>query len=128
MFNTEAEKKLLTQSLLNTEDVGSVIDSLHYVSQNHTPFALYIATADRSSCMWIFDPPTVYDMLGGEDIHDKTFRSVFTDEIERDNGILFYVMRKIGPVIVVRLGEETILSVIDSLQGDVSHLDANSRS
>lgn len=125
MFNTEAEKKLLTQSLLNTQDVDSVIESLLYVAQNHTPFALYIATADRSSCMWIFDPPTVYEMLGGEDIHDKTFRSVFTDDIERGNGILFYVMRKIGPMIAVRLSEDTVRSVIDSLECDVPHLDTD---
>lgn len=116
MFNTEHEREVLAQSLRNSGDVDGVLESLYYVAQNHTPFALYIATADRSSCMWIFDPDTVYEMLGGKDIHDKTFRSVFTDDIERGNGILFYVLRKVGPAIVIRLSEDTIRSVIDSLE------------
>jgi hypothetical protein len=116
MFNTDHEREVLAQSLRKSGDIDNVLESLYYVAQNHTPFALYIATADRSSCMWIFDPDTVYEMLGGEDIHNKTFRSVFTDDIERGNGILFYVLRKVGPAIVIRLSEDTIRSVIDSLE------------
>ena len=116
MFNTEHEREVLAQSLRNSGDIDGVLESLYYVAQNHTPFALYIATADRSSCMWIFDPDTVYEMLGGEDIHTKTFRSLFTDDYEQDQGILFYVLRKVGPAITIRLSEDTIRSVIDSLE------------
>ena len=116
MFNTEHEREVLTQSLRNSGDIDGVLESLYYVAQNHTPFALYIATADRSSCMWIFDPDTVYEMLGGKDIHDKTFRSLFTDGYEKDQGILFYVLRKVGPAITIRLSEDTIRSIIDSLE------------
>ena len=93
-----------------------MIESLHHVAQNHTQLALYIATADRSNCMWIFDPDTVCEMFGGEDIHDKTFRSVFVDDDEREQGILFYVLRKVGPIITIRMGEDTIRSVIDALE------------
>lgn len=93
-----------------------MIESLRHVVQNHTPFALYIATADRSNCMWIFDPDMVCEMLGGEDIHDKTFRSVFVDDDERKQGILFYVFRKVGPILTIRMGEDTIRSVIDTLE------------
>ena len=116
MFNTEHERDVLAQSLRNSGDIGGVIESLYRVAQNHTPFALYIATADRSNCMWIFDPDTVCEMLGGEDIHDKTFRSVFVDDAEREQGILFYVLRKVGPIITIRMGEDTIRSVIDALE------------
>lgn len=115
MFNTEHECDVLAQSLRNSGDIGGVIESLHYVAQNHTPFALYIATADRSNCMWIFDQDTVCEMLGGEDIHDKTFRRVFVDDSERKRGILFYILRKIGPIITIRMEEDTIRSVMDSL-------------
>lgn len=116
MFNSESEKQALTDSLKNSGDLTGVIESLYYVAQNHTPFALYVATADRSNCTWIFDPGMVYDMLGGQDIHDKTFRAVFTDHIERREGILFYVLRKIGPAISIRLSEDTIRQVIDELE------------
>jgi hypothetical protein len=116
VFNTDAEISVLSESLRNSGDIDGVLESLYYVAQNHTPFGLYVATADRSNCMWVFDPQTLYEMLGGEDIHDKTFRSVFVDDIERANGILFYVLKKVGPVIAVRLSEETVRSVIDSLE------------
>jgi hypothetical protein len=116
MFNTEHERDVLAQSLKNSGDIDVVIESLYHVAQNHTPFALYIATADRSNCMWIFDSDTVCEMLGGEDIHDKTFRSVFVNDAERKQGILFYVLRKIGPIVTIRLSEDTIRSIIHALE------------
>lgn len=116
MFNTENEKKTLVDSLRRSGDPAGVLESLYYIEKNHTPFALYVATADQSNCMWIFDPDSVYELLGGQDIHDKTFRSVFIDDIERSEGILFYVLRKIGPAIVIRVSEDTIRFVIDSLE------------
>lgn len=123
--NSESEKQVLIKSLMRSKDREGVIESLNYVLEHHTPFALYIATADRSNCMWVFDPDTVYDMLGGQDIHTKTFRSLFQDDIERSNGILFYVLNKTGPAIVVRLYEETILDVLESLERDVSNHDVH---
>lgn len=115
MFNTEAEKSVLVESLRRAGDPDAVVECLEYILEHHTPFALYVATADRSSCMWIFDPDTVYEMLGGEDIHDKTFRSVFTDDIERGQGILFYVLRKVGPAMVIRLSDTSLRDVLESL-------------
>ena len=116
MFNTDSEINILVESLKNSGNVDGVLESLYYVLEHHTPFGLYVATADRSNCMWIFDPPTLYEMLGGQDIHDKTFRSVFTNDIERSQGILFYVLKKVGPVAVVRLSHSTIKDVIDVLE------------
>lgn len=116
MFNSEAEKQVLVKSLKGSRDPEAVLESLDYVIENHTPFALYVATADKSSCMWLFDPETVYEMLGGQDIHDKTFRTMFVDDIERREGILFYVLRKTGPALIVRLSEETIRDVRDLVQ------------
>lgn len=115
MFNTEQEKEILADSLRRSGDRDSVILCLETVVNNHTPFALYIATKDRSNCTWIFDPDTVYEMIGGEDIHDKTFRSVFTDDIERGQGILFYVLRKVGPAMVIRLSDTSLRDVLESI-------------
>lgn len=115
MFNTEHEKEILADSLKRSGDTESVIYCLESVANDHTPFALYIATEDRSNCTWIFDSDTVYEMIGGEDIHEKTFRSLFTSEIERSEGIIFYILRKIGPLISIKVSEKTILDVIDYL-------------
>lgn len=115
-FNTQEERDALKQSLLNTENLSEALECLEHVLVNRTPFALYVATADRTNCMWIFDPNTVYEMLGGEDIHDKTFRSVFIDDIERSQGILFYVLRKVGPAMVIRLSDTSLRDVLDQLR------------
>lgn len=126
MFNTPDEKDLLVKSLVKSGDVAGVLEGLDYVIENHTPLALYIATADRSNCMWIFDPETVYEMLGGQDIHDKTFRSVFNQGWEQERGILFYVLQKIGPAVVVRLSDYTLSDVRNSLKLNIPHGDSNS--
>ena len=116
MFNSDAEISVLSESLRNSGDIDGVLESLYYILEHHTPFGLYIATADRSNCSWIFDPPTLYEMLGGEDIHNKTFKSVFKDDIERSHGVLFYVLRKIGPIIAVKLSDIAIQKTIDDLE------------
>ncbi len=114
-INTPEEKKILAQSLNKTGDRDGVLESLRFIADNRTPFALYVATKDRSNVMWVFDPETVYEMLGGEDIHDKTFRTLFSDQIERQEGILFYVFTKTQPVTVIRLSLETIFWLIETL-------------
>lgn len=122
VFNTDAEKNLLAKSLKNVDDVGQAIESLKIVVERKTPFGLYIATLDRSNCMWIFKPEVVYYMLGGEDIHKKTFNAAFEGIEDKSEGILFYVLRKVGPIVTVRLSTTTIRSVIDSLESDVANL------
>lgn len=116
MFNTEHEKEILADSLKRSGDPESIVYCLETVANNHSPFALYIATKDRSNCTWIFDPDTVYEMIGGKDIHDKTFRSLFINDIEKREGILFYILRKIGPIISVRVSEKTILDILEDLE------------
>lgn len=115
VFDNTSEINLLAKSLQRTGKIDQVFGNLKSISETHNPFALYIATADRSSCMWIFDKNTVFDMLGGEDIHSKTFKSIFQTEEERDSGILFYVFKKIGPIVVVRLSEESITQLLNTI-------------
>lgn len=118
-LNTPEEKNILARSLGHTSDREGVLKSLRYIADNRTPFALYFATKDRSNVMWVFDPDTVYEMLGGEDIHDKTFRSVFPEQKNRQDGILFYVLTKTSPIVVIRLSLETICWLIDELEADM---------
>jgi hypothetical protein len=118
-LNTPEEKNILAKSLGRTNDRNGVLESLRFIADHRTPFALYVATLDRSNTMWVFDPETVYDMLGGEDIHDKTFRSVFPDHNDRQDGILFYVLTKTSPIVVIKLSLETICWLIDTLEADM---------
>lgn len=111
-----SDSRILVESIRKSGNITAALESLEAVAEFHTPFALYIATADRSNCMWIFDDDMVCEMLGGRDIHEKTFRSIFPEGVERDQGILFYVLKKIGPAYVVRLDEPTVREVIGELQ------------
>jgi hypothetical protein len=115
VFDNSSETNLLARTLKRTGKTEQILKNLQNVLDTRNPFALYIATADRSSCSWIFDKSTVFDMLGGEDIHSKTFRSLFLTEQEREAGILFYIFRKIGPIVAVRLTDSSIKSVMESL-------------
>ncbi len=114
-----SEENILTESFLKSNDREGVIDSLKYILDHKTPFALYIATLDRSNTMWIFDPDMVYDMLGGEDIHSKTFRTLSPNIIDRQTSVLFYVLDKISPAIVTKIELNTIYGVIARLNGDI---------
>ncbi len=115
MYNTESEKKLLVESIRRTADPESAAKSLKIILDKHTPIAFYIATADRSNCMWLFNPDSVYDMLGGEDIHRKIFKQIFKTEEEREQGVLCYVFTKTEKTVVVRLSRSTITEVISKI-------------
>ena len=117
---SENEENILTESFLKSNDKTGIVESLRYILDYRTPFALYIATLDRSNTMWIFDPDMVYDMLGGEDIHSKTFRTLFPSLTDRQTGVLFYVLDKISPTTVTRVELKTICGVIKKLNSDVS--------
>jgi hypothetical protein len=116
MFNTDLEKDALANSLRKSNDPEGVLESLRYIEKNRTPFSLYIATLDKSNCMWVFDSSTIYDMLGGKDIHDKTFKKVFSEGEERENGILFYIFQKTSPVVAIRLTLTFIRELIETLE------------
>ena len=115
MFENTSETNLLAKTLRRTGKPEQVLRNLQVVLDTRNPFALYIATADRSSCSWIFDKSMVFDMLGGEDIHSKTFRTLFITEQERESGLLFYIFRKIGPIVAVRLSDQNLKTVMSSL-------------
>jgi hypothetical protein len=118
-LNSEHEKKSLRESLRNTENLQDTLECLEQVLMHRTPFALYVATADKTDCMWIFDPDTVYQMIGGEDKYDKIFDSLFSTEEERSVGLVFFILRKVGPLYSVRVDIETIDEIINELYNEI---------
>jgi hypothetical protein len=118
-LNSEREKKSLKDSLRNTENLRETLECLEHVLIHRTPFALYVATADRTDCTWIFDPDTIYEMVGGKDKYDDIFNSLFVTEEERATGVVFFIFRKVGPIYSVRVDIELIDEIINELYDEL---------
>lgn len=118
-FNSEHEKKALKESLLNTENLQDTLACLEQVLAFRTPFALYVATADKTDCSWIFDPETVYQMVNGEDNYNQIFSSLFASEEDRATGVVFFIFKKVGPIYSIRVDIETIDSIIEELYNEL---------
>jgi hypothetical protein len=118
-LNSEQEKQSLKNSLRNTEDLNQTVFCLECVLKYKTPFALYIATADRSDCSWIFDPLTVYAMLGGEDKYNSVYDSMVFSEEEKETQVLFFIFKKVGPIYSIRVDIELIDEIINELYDEL---------
>ena len=118
-LNSEQEKKSLRDSLRNTENLQETLECLERILINRTPFALYIATADRTNCTWIFDPETIYSMVGGENRCNAIFDSLFPTEEEKSVGVIFFIFKKVGPLYSVRVDIDLIDEIINELYDDV---------
>jgi hypothetical protein len=117
--NSDQERQSLKNSLKNTEDLQETLKYLEYVLAYRTPFALYIATADRSDCMWIFDPGTVYRMIGGEHNYDRIRENLFPTEEEEATGIVFFIFRKVGPIYSIKVDIDMIDQIINDLYNEL---------
>jgi hypothetical protein len=118
-LNSEQEKRSLKESLRNTENLNDTVFCLEHILKHRTPFALYVATADRSDCTWIFDPDTIYEMLGGEHKYKDIFNSLFTTEEEQETGVIFFIFKKVGPFYSVRIELELIDEIINELYDEL---------
>lgn len=118
-INSEQEKKSLKECLRKTENLQETLERLEHILVHKTPFALYIATADRSDCTWIFDPQTIYGMVGGEDRYNRVLEALFPTEEDRSAGIAFFILKKVGPLYSVGVGIDVINEIINELYDDV---------
>ena len=118
-LNSEEEKKSLKQSLKNTDNLNDTLLCLEQVLAQRTPFALYIATADRTNCTWIFDPQTVYQMVGGEEKYNRIFDSLFPSEEDKSCGVVFFILRKVGPLYSIRVDVELIDEILNDLYDEL---------
>jgi hypothetical protein len=118
-LNSDKERESLKESLKNTENLSETVECLEHVLAHRTPFALYVATADRTDCMWIFDPDTVYQMVGGKDKYDEIFDTLFVTEEERFVGVVFFIFRKVGPLYSIRVDISLIDEIINELYNEI---------
>jgi len=111
----ERGEQLLVESFRGVADRRAVLESLNSVISTHSPISLYIATKDRENCMWIFDPDTTYHMVGGKPTYDRAFNSLFPSEEEKKFGVLMFLLRKVGPILILKLDETMLSNIIRKL-------------
>jgi hypothetical protein len=111
----EEGEQLLVASFKKVEDRGMVLKNLDRVLATHYPFSLYIATKDRTDCMWIFDPDTTYSMIGGKNVYDSVFDSLFPSVEDKRTGIAMFLLRKVGPIVTLKLNEDIISNISQQL-------------
>lgn len=119
--NRELEKSSLKQSFKSAGPINDVVYCLEQVLKNKTPFALYIATLDKSDCIWIFDPSTIYEMLGGEKEYKKIKASFDSNLPSEESGcfVLFIIMKKINPHYVIKIDLDIIEEIISELYDEL---------
>ena len=118
-LNSEQEKNSLKESLKNTDDLNQTVFCLECILKYKTPFALYVATADRSDCTWIFDPEVIYSMLGGEDKYTQIYSTLLLTEEEQSSEVLFFIFKKVGPLYSVRVGTDIINEIVNELYDEL---------
>lgn len=118
-FNTEEEKEALKVSLLNTENLQETLECLEYILINKSPFGLYVATADKTDCMWIFDENTIHQMVGGTGKYNQIYSEMFPTDEDKEIGVMFFIFKKVGPLYSVRLDIELIDEIIEELYENV---------
>jgi hypothetical protein len=118
-LNSEEEKRSLKESLRNTEDLNATVSCLEHILTHKSPFALYVATADRKDCTWIFDPTTIYQMVGGESTYDRIYDELFPSDEEKAVGIIFFIFKKVGPIYSIRIDLDLINEILDELYDEL---------
>lgn len=79
--------------------------------KNNDPIGLYVATKDQSDIMWIFGKKEVSSMLGGEEELQKLLDQLLPTEKDKNDGVLFAILKKVGPIYAIRL-EKAILEEV----------------
>lgn len=115
-FNTQEEKEALLASLSNTEDLSQTIYCLEKILEYRTPFALYVATADKTDCTWIFDEEMIYYMVGGEHKYLTVKKNMFGSPEEESESIIFFIFKKVGPIYSIKISLSLIEEILEQLR------------
>ena len=110
---------LLLECFRKVGNRSLILDKIDEVIGNHNPISLYIATKDRQDCLFIFDPQTTYYMLGGREVYDRAFEMLFTTFDDKKSGIILFILRKIGPFLLVKMSDKDLEEMwLDLKYGD----------
>jgi len=109
MFENPQDRKKIKSIFENlSRDEKELTPMFKKIAQEGGPIALYVATKDNSDITWMFDKDDISEMLGGRDTLDSVTDQLLPTEKDKEEGIIFVIFKKIGPLYSVRL-ERAIL-------------------
>jgi len=79
--------------------------------KTNEPIGLYVATKDQSDIMWVFGKEEIASMLGGDEELERLVNQLLPTEKDKREGILFAILKKVGPIYAIRL-EKAILEEV----------------
>jgi len=94
-------------SVLEKELVPAFKKSL----RDNEPIGLYIATEDQSDITWLFGETHIAPMLGGDDTLKNVTEKLLPSEIDKREGIVFAILKKVGSIYAIRL-EKAVLEEV----------------
>jgi len=109
--NPEARERIkkIFKNISNLE--GELIPEFKKTLIKNEPLGLYIATEDQSDMMWVFGREEIARMLGGEDTLDNITEQLLPTSLDKEEGVVFAVLKKVGPLYAIRL-EKSVLSEV----------------
>jgi len=79
--------------------------------EKNEPIGLYVATEDQSDITWLFGKTHIAPMLGGDDALKDVTDQLLPSEEDKKEGVLFAVLKKVGPIYAIRL-EKAVLEEV----------------
>ena len=79
--------------------------------KENEPIGLYIATEDQSDITWIFGEKEIGRMLGGKEALEDITNQLLPTPKDREEGVVFAILKKVGPLYAVRLEKEVLKEV-----------------
>lgn len=79
--------------------------------KNNDPLALYVATQSQDDLTWIFEKKEIERMMGGKDSLKDITEQLLPEEEDKEEGVVFVVLKKVGPIYAIRL-EKAILEEV----------------
>ena len=109
MFENPQDRKKIKSIFENLyRDEKELVPMFKKIVREGGPIALYVATKDNSDITWMFDKDEISEMLGGKDALDSVTDQLLPTKKDKEEGIIFVIFKKIGPLYSVRL-EKAIL-------------------
>lgn len=79
--------------------------------EKNEPIGLYIATEDQSDITWLFGETHIAPMIGGDDTLKEITEELLPSEMDKREGVVFAILKKVGPIYAIRL-EKAVLEEV----------------
>lgn len=112
MFEDPAAREKIKNIFKNISTLEKeLVPEFQKTLEENEPIGLYIATEDQSDISWIFGREEVGRMLGGDENLDSITEQLLPSPKDRREGVVFAILKKVGPIYAVRLEKEVLEEV-----------------